>query len=557
MIIECPHCRITVRPDKDGTCPACRKPLYPVEHSAGPSSTPVEFSAPRRGLIGILAGVLMCLVLAAVSLTGQGNFVVYGLLVFFGLMLASQIRVFLFPPRLALRGGWLEVRGLGAFRVPARDLVDVRLVNRFPVLFLANCDAVEPPRQREVLARSAATRGFHFALPKGSFTAEQIGRLRQALGWTAQDDEPEAPDQVFESLLQTMTPHVIVTPLLVMVNLVIFALLWQAEGREPRGETMIAWGANFAPLTVSGQWWRLLSSMFLHFSVIHVGFNMWVLWDVGRLVERLVGNTAFLIAYLTSGFFGSVVSVLWRQDAISAGASGAVFGVFGILLGFMLPRRDSIPIEVIRAHRSSVGAFLVLNLLLGLSIPWIDMAAHGGGLLAGFLCGLLLTHKLATDQRGSRRVRTGLLALVALAASSAMVWYLPAAVQAVRSGKPFPLDTNSVVQRFSAVEMPAIEQFNRLAQDLRSGSVTDEQAADMLEQQLLPPWREATDQVRDSISRVATPHQAMLRQLVDYADQRAKSWELLAEGLRTGDPETVEKSQQASRQADEQLKKIQ
>ena len=297
--------------------------------------------------------------------------------------------------------------------------------------------------------------------------------------------------------------------------------------------------------------------MFLHFSVIHVGFNMWILWDIGRIVERMLGNTAFLIAYVTSGFFGSVVSVLWRQDAISAGASGAVFGVFGILLGFMLLRRDSIPIEVIRAHRSSVGAFLVLNLLLGLSISWIDMAAHGGGLFAGFLCGLLLTHKLTPNQRGPRRLRTCLLALVALAAGSATVWYLPAAVQAVRGGKPFPLDTNSVVQRFNAVEVPAIEQFNRLAQDLRSGSVTDEQAADMLEQQLLPPWREATGQVRDSISRVATPDQAMLRQLIDYADQRAKSWELMAEGLRTGDPETIEKSQQASRQADELLQKLQ
>jgi rhomboid protease GluP len=591
MIIECPHCRITVRPDEDGICPACRKPLVSAEHSAGPGGTPVELSAPRRGLAGILAGVVVCLILAAVSVAGQGNVGVYGLLVFFGLILAIQIRVFLFPARLGLRGGWLEIRGLGAFRVPAKDVVDVRLVNRFPILRLARCDAVEPRRHREALARSAATRGFHFALPKGSFTSEQIGRLRQALGWTAQDDEPEAPDQVFESLLQTMTPHLIVTPLLVLINVVIFALLWQVEGREPRGETMIAWGANFAPLTVSGQWWRLFSSMFLHFSVIHVGFNMWILWDIGRIVERMLGNTAFLIAYVTSGFFGSVVSVLWRQDAISAGASGAVFGVFGILLGFMLLRRDSIPIEVIRAHRNSVGAFLVLNLLLGLSISWIDMAAHGGGLLAGFLCGLLLTHKLTPDQRGeavkklgqaprdqnapsvsfdarsepvpfchrlgSRRLRTCLLALVALAACSTTVWYLPAAVQAVRGGKPFPLDTNSVVQRFSAVEVPAIEQFNRLAQDLQSGSVTDEQAADTLEQQLLPPWREATGQVRDSIARVATPHQAMLRQLVEYADQRAKSWELMAEGLRTGDPETIEKSQQASRQADELVQKLQ
>ncbi|MCL4203395.1 MAG: rhomboid family intramembrane serine protease [Pirellulaceae bacterium] len=394
-------------------------------------------------------------------------------------------------------------------------------------------------------------RGAALEVPGGQSIELDINRAEHAGIPTA------SPGQVFESLLDALTPRLVVTPLLVLVNVVIFALLWQSEWREPRGETMIAWGANFAPLTVSGQWWRLLSSMFLHFTVIHVGFNMWVLWDVGRVVERLVGNTAFLIAYVTSGFFGSVVSVLWRQDVVSAGASGAVFGVFGILLGFMLPRRDSIPIEVIRAHRGSVTAFLVVNLLLGLSIPWIDMAAHGGGLLAGFLCGLLLTHKLTPDQRGPRRLRTGLLALVALAAGSATVFYLPAAVNAVRHGKPFPLDTNSVIQKFSAVEVPAIDRFNQLTQDMQSGEVTDEQAADMLEQQLLPPWREAAGQLRESIPRVAEPHQAMVTRLADYADLRANSWELLAEGLRTGDLETIEKSQQASRQADELLKQLQ
>ena len=98
--------------------------------------------------------------------------------------------------------------------------------------------------------------------------------------------------------------------------------------------TVLEWGANFGPKTMDGQWWRLFTSMFLHFGIIHIGFNMWVLWNVGRLVERLVGNFGFALLYVVSGLLGSVASLAWNPTTISAGASGAVFGVVGALIGF-------------------------------------------------------------------------------------------------------------------------------------------------------------------------------------------------------------------------------
>ena len=96
----------------------------------------------------------------------------------------------------------------------------------------------------------------------------------------------------------------------------------------------------------------MLTCAFLHFGIIHLAFNMWVLWQLGDLVERLVGNIGFLVLYIISGVGGSLASLLWNPMVISAGASGAVFGVGGALMGFILLRRDTIPAEVLKHLRA-------------------------------------------------------------------------------------------------------------------------------------------------------------------------------------------------------------
>jgi rhomboid protease GluP len=116
--------------------------------------------------------------------------------------------------------------------------------------------------------------------------------------------------------------------------------------------SLIAWGANYGPDTITnGQWWRLLTSMFLHIGIVHLAFNMIVLLQIGPFVERLVGNVGFLIVYFVSGFAGNVTSLVWNPYTVSAGASGAIFGLYGLLLGFLLmSRRDSIPTDVLAAR---------------------------------------------------------------------------------------------------------------------------------------------------------------------------------------------------------------
>lgn len=178
---------------------------------------------------------------------------------------------------------------------------------------------------------------------------------------------------------------------------------------------LIRWGGNFPPLTVQGQWWRMLAATFLHAGILHIGFNLYILWAAGRRMERILGTWAFLAAYLLSGLLGSVASLLVHPTVVCVGASGAIFGIFGAMLGVLARDRAAIAPEVRRAILKNTLAFLGYNLLFGLSVKQVDLAAHAGGVLGGFLSGLALAAPAGgTDRRGLRRSAATFLAGLAV-----------------------------------------------------------------------------------------------------------------------------------------------
>jgi rhomboid protease GluP len=218
----------------------------------------------------------------------------------------------------------------------------------------------------------------------------------------------------FRRALFMATPQVFMTYVLIGINCAVFAamLLRGVSPLTPTNLQMVEWGADFGPLTIGEkQWWRILTAAFLHFGIIHLGFNMWVLNDVGQVVERLLGNAGFLIMYLVSGLLASVASLAVHPMSIGAGASGAVFGVFGALGGFLVRQRDSIPKEILQRLGKSTVAFVGYNLLFSLMVPAIDMTAHVGGLVAGFLCGLVLAQPLTPPNHLGRLLRSTATAL--------------------------------------------------------------------------------------------------------------------------------------------------
>ena len=345
------------------------------------------------------------------------------------------------------------------------------------------------------------------------------------------------------------TPRVFVTPALVWANVAVLALmvLWGANLLMPDSDVLVNWGANYGPRTLAGQWWRLLTCAFLHIGVIHLAFNMWALSAVGRMVERLVGNAGFAILYLVSGLAGSVASVAWNPHVLSAGASGAVFGVFGALLGFILRRRDTIPPVVFRELRNSTLACLGYNLLFSFSVPAIDKAAHLGGLVAGFLCGLVMSQplELATPMR--RSIRNLAAAFVGAVALLGMIRLLPPPPPPERP----PVDSVAEFHRFVALETEVREALHAAAKKLAAGELDAAAYADVLERDVLPRWRKA----RECLDRIGPDAETTppLGRLKQYQALQEEAWQLEIEAIRNDDAAKLAAAKQKHRAAAETM----
>jgi membrane associated rhomboid family serine protease/cytochrome c-type biogenesis protein CcmH/NrfG len=185
------------------------------------------------------------------------------------------------------------------------------------------------------------------------------------------------------------------------------------------GEILGHFGANYGPYTLSGDWWRLLTYMFVHADIWHIGFNMWCLWSLGSLCESLYGSWTFGAVYLISGVAGGLASVAWHPTIPSVGASGAIFGLAGALIASLYLGEFSIPSYVIQANLKSLLFFVGFNVLFGISPigdmfgVHVDNACHIGGLVSGLILGALIA-RLA-PQENALIQRAVVLAVVALA----------------------------------------------------------------------------------------------------------------------------------------------
>lgn len=157
----------------------------------------------------------------------------------------------------------------------------------------------------------------------------------------------------------------------------------------PNPAEMIALGGNYGPLTCHGESWRLLAAMFLHYGPMHIGMNMICLYQI-RIVERIFGRAQFLALYLAAGLVGGLASVAMHPNAVSAGASGAVFGMFGAFSAAMVVRREQFDPQTWRDTMRSLGTFFALNIAFGLSLRSIDLSAHIAGLAVGFIAAFAL-----------------------------------------------------------------------------------------------------------------------------------------------------------------------
>jgi membrane associated rhomboid family serine protease len=155
------------------------------------------------------------------------------------------------------------------------------------------------------------------------------------------------------------------------------------------GGPLVNAGGVYGPAVADGEWWRILTSAFLHLGILHIAFNMYALWLFGPIIEQMYGHLEYLAIYLLCAVGGGVLTLLAAPSVLAVGASGAIFGLFG--LAFVVSRRRHLLLgPQARAILSQVGTLLVLNLVITFSIRGISWTGHIGGMVVGIVLGLLL-----------------------------------------------------------------------------------------------------------------------------------------------------------------------
>ena len=351
------------------------------------------------------------------------------------------------------------------------------------------------------------------------------------------------PNVDFHRELRALTPHVFVTHVLVALNVAVFAVMVASgvDAMNPTIESLLKWGADYAPRTLGGEPWRVLTATFIHIGIVHIGMNMLALYIVGPTVERLFGNVGYLVLYLAAGLTGLLVSIVASPAVVSAGASGAVFGLYGALLGFVLRNRGTIPPAIL--SQLARWALIVVggNIVYGLKEQGIDMGAHLGGLAGGFLAGLLLAHPITREAAKGRWKRNLVLAVVTAVACTGALLALPR-----------PADIQGEVDRFRELEPQVLDTFNADIERTQSGALSEGDFAEDVEKRVLPPWRE--ERARLEGLRVSSKQAERMALIVRYMRAREDGWQLLVDGIRQNDEGLIKEAQAKQEEAQEVLK---
>src|SRR5258708_6426370 len=202
------------------------------------------------------------------------------------------------------------------------------------------------------------------------------------------------------------TTSIGLTQIIFGINVAVFLGMVLASGSPLQGFTgmeLVQWGANAGAYTLSGEWWRLLTCVFVHGGLLHIAFNMWCLWDLGALSESLYGRWTFGAIYLLCGVGASLASITWNAHSLSAGASGAIFGLAGALIAAFKFGEFSVPREALSGTMRSLVVFVGFNLIFGAASRVTDNAAHVGGLITGLILGTLIALFAPRQEHASRR----------------------------------------------------------------------------------------------------------------------------------------------------------
>lgn len=331
------------------------------------------------------------------------------------------------------------------------------------------------------------------------------------------EQSEEAQRMTQEQIAQVMTGEPrqpVITYSLVAINVLVF-LLMVVKGVnffEPTAQQILDWGGNMSSRTLSGEWWRLFSSIFVHIGIVHLFVNMLSLFMAGIYLESLLGRWRFLLAYVCTGVFASLASIWWHDPPlISAGASGAIFGMFGVFLALLTTRL--LPSSIRNQLLGSIGIMVVYNLVYGLKAG-VDNAAHIGGLISGLLIGYGFYFSLRPRSDEKPRTRIPELLILACTVITTVAYLNVNKRSVVRD------DSEAFIKKmehFSILESMAIEAMQP------SDTASQESILTGLRKTALSNWADCVNLMDETDEMVLPENLVYTRtQLKQYAQQRVQ-----------------------------------
>jgi rhomboid protease GluP len=359
-----------------------------------------------------------------------------------------------------------------------------------------------------------------------------LGALRFA--WDAVMKAPSGSEG-FHEALRTRTRWAFVTLGLIAVNVAVFVGMLFGAGAFSDPQTIISWGGGLGTRTTNGEWWRLATAMFVHWGVLHLVADLAGLVQTGRLLERLVGPFAFAAVYIASGLLGAVWGLSVHPVSVAAGASGAIFGLYGLMFatliwGLVERSAATIPFAALKGLWPGIAIFFVYHVVTeGLVSPSMQ-----AGLLVGFVCGAVLTGKVISHKPPVRRV------WAALAATLGIVVIFAAPLRGLA-------DISGEVALVKEVEARTATTYDRAVARFQKGRVDAKELAALAD--AIASEIEVVKTHLATVTNVPRDHQTLFAAISEYAQLREDSWRLRAEGLRAGQMATLQKADSAQRAA--------
>jgi membrane associated rhomboid family serine protease len=364
--------------------------------------------------------------------------------------------------------------------------------------------------------------------------------------------EKHADLEPFRATLRARTRYVLLTPGLVAVTLGLFVAMIFGAGALSAPATLIGWGANFGPRTTNGGWWRLLASTFIHVSFLRMVIEIVVLAQLGMFLERLVGRASLAAVFVLSGVLAGLVNVSAYPMAVTGGTSGAIFGLYGLLLASIVrsirarrgegtadpqPLLDAAdlhpldeadpqaldetaprPLIVPASALIWLAPAAVLFLVSALSNDDFTFKANGAGLILGFAAGLVLTGGITEHLPAIRNV--GITA--AVAAAAVIAYAVP--MRGIADVRPEISRIIALEDQTTGIYQSALERVNK-------GKMTADALAQLIDRTIVPELESADNHLR-SITGVPPEHRHLVANADEYLKLRAASWRLYAESWR-------------------------